>query len=408
MRSADVGLFLLLSAAGMPDAVQGSPVGLPAAETWSWSDRHGNTRTVAELAEILSEHEKWLRSQGESGERAMLREANLRGANLRDANLRQADLTETDLRGAELHRADLTDAVLSTAYLSNADLRDTVLSSAYLYTADLSGASLISANLHGANLIRANLREANLRDADLTEADLREADLSGANLRHTVYEPSAGPAPEQIAYARNLSWITWRQNALPIKALRDRLKDAGFGLAERQVTAALRRHEASLVETILFDWTCEFGANALRPLWFVGGIWLVCSLGYWLSLHRANSSGLYLLASGKKVNAGNERLRVRQLRYYPPPRSRWPRYILRRAHRELRALRTAALFSLMSTFNIGFRELNFGRWIRMIQPREFDLKAHGWPRVVSGLQSLLSVGLVALSLLSYLGRPFER
>ena len=43
----------------------------------------------------------------------------------------------------------------------------------------------------------------------------------------------------------------------------------------------------------------------------------------------------------------------------------------------------------------------------MIQPREFDIKARGWPRMVSGLQSLLSVGLVALSLLSYFGRPFE-
>ena len=65
------------------------------------------------------------------------------------------------------------------------------------------------------------------------------------------------------------------------------------------------------------------------------------------------------------------------------------------------------VFSLMSKFNIGFRELNFWRWIRMIQPREFDIKARGWPRCVSGLQSLLSVGLVALSLLSYFGRPFE-
>ncbi|KKK50934.1 hypothetical protein LCGC14_3120060, partial [marine sediment metagenome] len=42
--------------------------------------------------------------------------------------------------------------------------------------------------------------------------------------------------------------------------------------------------------------------------------------------------------------------------------------------------------SLMSTFNIGFRELNFGRWIRMLQPREFDIKAHGTPRIVSGVQ----------------------
>ncbi len=67
---------------------------------------------------------------------------------------------------------------------------------------------------------------------------------------------------------------------------------------------------------------------------------------------------------------------------------------------------TAILFSLMSSFNIGFRELNFGRWIRMLQPREFDIKARGFARILSGMQSLLSVGAVALSLLSYFGTPF--
>ena len=61
----------------------------------------------------------------------------------------------------------------------------------------------------------------------------------------------------------------------------------------------------------------------------------------------------------------------------------------------------------MSTFNIGFKEFNFGRWIRLLQPRDFDIKAVGWARVVSGIQALVSVGLLALSLLSYFGRPFE-
>ncbi len=86
---------------------------------------------------------------------------------------------------------------------------------------------------------------------------------------------------------------------------------------------------------------------------------------------------------------------------------KWSRYIFRVAAREWHALSTASLFSLMSAFNIGFRELNFGRWIRMLQPREFDIKARGMARVVSGIQSILSVGLVALSLLSYFARPFE-
>jgi hypothetical protein len=73
----------------------------------------------------------------------------------------------------------------------------------------------------------------------------------------------------------------------------------------------------------------------------------------------------------------------------------------------MRALGTAFLFSLMSVFNIGFREFNFGRWIRMMQTREFDIGARGWMRTVSGIQSLLGVALVTLALLSYFGHPFE-
>jgi hypothetical protein len=32
-------------------------------------------------------------------------------------------------------------------------------------------------------------------------------------------------------------------------------------------------------------------------------------------------------------------------------------------------------FSLMSAFNIGFHDINFGRWLRMLTKREYDLKA---------------------------------
>ena len=49
------------------------------------------------------------------------------------------------------------------------------------------------------------------------------------------------------------------------------------------------------------------------------------------------------------------------------------------------------------------------RWLQIarIQPREYTLRATGWVRTVSGVQSLISVYLVALWVLSYFGRPFE-
>ncbi|MGA9055149.1 MAG: hypothetical protein WB763_01420 [Terriglobia bacterium] len=69
-------------------------------------------------------------------------------------------------------------------------------------------------------------------------------------------------------------------------------------------------------------------------------------------------------------------------------------------------LRAAMFFSLMSAFNIGFLDINFGRWVRMLTKREYDLKAVGWAHTVSGFQSLLSVYLIALWVLTYFGRPF--
>jgi hypothetical protein len=60
----------------------------------------------------------------------------------------------------------------------------------------------------------------------------------------------------------------------------------------------------------------------------------------------------------------------------------------------------------MCAFNIGFRDINFGRWLRLMTRQEFDMKAEGLPRVVAGVQSLISVGLLALAVLTYFGRPF--
>ncbi len=65
------------------------------------------------------------------------------------------------------------------------------------------------------------------------------------------------------------------------------------------------------------------------------------------------------------------------------------------------------LFSPMTTFNNGFGDINFGRWLRLLAKREYDIKAVGWARTAAGFQSLISVYLIALWVLTYFGRPFE-
>ena len=70
------------------------------------------------------------------------------------------------------------------------------------------------------------------------------------------------------------------------------------------------------------------------------------------------------------------------------------------------ALKVAFYFSILSAFSIGWRELNVGNWIARIQRYEFNYRATGWARTVSGVQSLLSVYLLALWALTYFSRPF--
>ena len=108
------------------------------------------------LKEVLRLHTLWL-NDGEIGERADLRWANLVGANLVGANLEGANLRWADLREADLRWANLE------------------------------GANLVGANLEGANLEGANLEGANLRWADLVGANLVGANLEMADLDYAAW-----------------------------------------------------------------------------------------------------------------------------------------------------------------------------------------------------------------------------
>lgn len=309
----------------------------------TWKDRNGVERTRAELDKILADHEKYIDS-----------------------------LSKEDKKGK---RADL----------SNAKLQGT----------DLQGADLSFANLQGARLF----------GADLQGAKLQEADLQGADMTNVRGLPDI----TRLAFARGLSTISFRPNNIPtFVAWKKALQEAGYTRASKDLVAAIRRNdEPELWETILFDWTCEFGANPLRPLTVLLWLWVAGTTAYAVGLARRSGSGLYLLATGEKIPAGNRRNRVRRMRWEMPRHGTGWKFPFRFARYARRALGTAALFSMMSAFNIGFREVNLGRWIRLMQPREFDIKARGWLRVVSGLQSLTSVYLLALAILSHFGTPFD-
>ena len=61
-------------------------------EEWAGRYKDGTEITLRELAKIISEHKRWLRTNKEEGNRA-----DLSGADLRKANLFKADLSGADL-----------------------------------------------------------------------------------------------------------------------------------------------------------------------------------------------------------------------------------------------------------------------------------------------------------------------
>jgi len=169
--------------------------------------------------------------------------------------------------------------------------------------------------------------------------------------------------------------------------------------------AAIHRHDQSSFGRIAFDWTCEWGANWLRPLELIALLTMICSAVYSVGLRFGQRSSLYLVRQRKRNDKRKEM--SRRLRFRRPRPDSLADIRFGAAGMAMRTYRTALLFSIMSVVNIGCREFNFGQWIRMLQPREFDIRARGWMRTVSGIQSLLGLALIALSLLSYFGHPFD-
>jgi uncharacterized protein YjbI with pentapeptide repeats len=225
------------------------------------------------------------------------------------------------------------------------------------------------------------------------------------------------------------------QGKYAVLDLRNALNKAGYSEAELQVNLAYQRHTQSTVGMILYDWTCDYGAAPSRPLILALALALLAVPIYWLGFrHRWFGAQLLMVEkpAEKEVvtDLGDPQTRpnwrtplgiedistqtrlqklLTRLRLERPVRwlggfiaSFWPRL-----RWEGGFFKAVVFFSLISIINLGFSGFDFGRWVRLLFFREYELKAHGWLRMVSGLQSLVGLGLLALSLLSFFGHPFE-
>ncbi len=335
--------------------------------------------------------------------------ADLTGAVLHSAKLQGANLAGVELNSSDLSRADLTNCVLSNANLqeaeiSNASLRSTDLRLANFRGANLTGADLEKALLVGADLSGANLQNSSLRLADLRLARLGDLNAVGADLYGVNFEPLNPPPTAQMAYAKNLHHMIWTSDPGQLAELKTKFRELGFRNADRQIIAAMFRKDATPWEALPFGYTSDFGASPTRALWLGVLLWLICTVAYLAFMHGSGPSGIYFVATR---NNGRQKMHRVHLRTDQKPQASFWRNAVTWLRREWRLLRAAMLFSMMSAFNIGFRDINFGRWIRLLLIKNYDLKAAGKARPVAGWQALLSVGLLASFVVTYWGRPFE-
>lgn len=350
--------------------------------------------------------------------RADLPGANLSRADLSGAKLQNADLWRANLAFADLSGANLAHAYLSGADLSNADLSRADLSHADLLEADLRGADVSGADLHDARLSGANLRGANLSNGNLSNANLENAKLSEAILTNAVYAPRSPPPDgayiEGLVGLETVTFPPGHQSGLV--RLRELLQQAGLRTLERQATFAIERNRAlhdrededigrqvgGWLKLIAFEWTTAWGMHPERALLIMLG--LLAMMGIWVypvtiaasPNVASNEHGIFKVWTGDAVGARTGRicdadqLEIRRLTSDVPWVFLWGLW-----------------FSTLSAFHIGWRDLNVGNWLSRLQPTPFALRPRGWVRVAAGVQSLLSVYLIAMWALTNFGRPFQ-
>ena len=375
------------------------------------SPHEGQKLDPKQLERVIANHAKWLGSlkkppnqldpKRDAGVLSDPLRANLCKTRLSGAVFKSADLTGANFDGADLANANFSGANLSYASLRKADLRTAVFADALLIESDLTGVRLDGATLKGAALQNAQLTNATLVGANLQETflvgvELKNADLAGADLGGAVYEVRSQPQIGSLVTAHHLDRLVYGGSQKALIELRKDLNKAGMRTQERQITYAIKRTERlksgpveSALNYVFFELTCGYGRNPGRPLAILVSLILFFMIFYVLGLANPNQHSIWRVWADDRVLKENgtdepERIHARKWTIF------W----------------YAFYFSILMAFNIGWRELNVGSWIARIQPREYTLRATGWVRSVAGIQSLISVYLVALSALAYFGRPF--
>lgn len=403
-------------------------------------------RTIENLSKVIDQHETFLKTGGQQGKKADLSYCDLSkelskkqifaGRNLSDADFTGARLHKASFKGSTLEETIFTCAELQYANFQNAKLFKAKMEGSkldyaqldkdtYLFEAVLDGADLYKTSFKGADLAKASFKGALFRETDLEKANFR-----AVNLKDALYQPVNAPGSGHVSGIKGLESVRL-ELATPdfsgLVQLRKSLIDAGLRNLEREATYAIEVARTkhlwreflsdklsnifsgvhAAIRCVLFDLPTRYCLSPLRPLLIIGLISAGFSFLYFGVLlfepAKKDRSGIFCIRPEGAISfkgmdqQGNLQYKSRDLahvtRLVPSSRSR--------------AFLWGIYFSILCAFRIGFREFNLGSWIARLQPNSLNLHAKGWLRSLSGAQSLISVYMVAMWLLTYFGRPFH-
>lgn len=275
------------------------------------------------------------------------------------------------------------------SFLQNSDFRNSLVWSVNFESADLG-----ESNLRESLFLRCNLSKAFLNRSDLTDGILSATNVEGAQfsrtiMRNTRFEAEGIPKVNTMHDTVGLDTLCYLGSPKSLVELRDAFSKAGMTEQARQVNYSLRTWVRirtggflSYFEWLFLSLPSRYGQAPFRPLSLIALSIILFFFVYWYAVVRCDSMMVFSDAI--------------------PPETGKPEACAKPVMRLTLAdgLAYAVFLSLMFAFRIGWREINIGAWIERLQPNASEIRTRGWVRTVAGIQSLLSLYLLALCLLS--------
>lgn len=352
---------------------------------------------------------------------AQLAELNLKGSNFQNACLRGADFDESRLEGARFDYADLTESTLDGAAVmeKNSEKHCEIL---------VKPKKKSGVNFTGAKLIKTEFRNAFLPRSKFTRADLTEAVFEDACLAYSIFEDtiiknttfsnaelwharfSVISKQGSVVGPRGLHTVKSKEGQQSgLVELRDGLRASGLRDLERDATYAIEKATTDNASKwykkhfryVLFDLTSEYGRNPIRCLVIMLGLIPFFAVPYALAIFTSSEESSQQYGIYKVWHEGRVHKDLPKKSNGRPEEN--PGLI---SGNIWKSLGYGLYFSLLSAIELGWRDINVGTWIARIQSNEYNLRSTGWVRTVSGVQSLISIYLMALWVLTEFGRPF--